>query len=220
MIFLLFENPTLFTLLVAALLLAITVHEFMHAWTANYLGDPTAKLMGRISLNPIRHLDQTGTLLILLAGFGWGKPVHINERNFKNPKLDSVIVSLAGPVTNLVVAVIFSIPVLLHSVATDSLVYILFFVVVRMNIFLMILNLVPVPPLDGSKVLYYFLPRKVNLVKFEAYGSMILTAAVVLSLLSFFILPPQSPFYGGIFSIIFTVSQPILKLLGFLSMPF
>ncbi|RJO61908.1 site-2 protease family protein [candidate division WS5 bacterium] len=211
MLNLLSQSPLLFLFLVAGLLLAVTLHEFMHAWTANYLGDPTAKYMGRISLNPKDHLDLYGTLAILLIGIGWGKPVQINERNFKNPRLGSAITSLAGPMTNLAIAVIFSIPVLLGAVPADSMVYILFFVIVRVNILLMILNLIPIPPLDGSKVLYYFLPRSIDIVKLEMYGPMILLALIFFSFLS-----PT----GGIFNIIFSISQPILNLLGFSSMIF
>lgn len=206
MLSLLSQSPLLFLFLVIGLLLAVTLHEFMHAWTANYLGDPTAKHMGRISLNPLDHLDLYGTLAILLIGIGWGKPVQINERNFKNPRLGSAITSLAGPMTNLAIAVIFSIPVLLGAVPADSATYILFFVIVRVNILLMILNLIPIPPLDGSKVLYYFLPRSVDVVKLEMYGPMILLALIFFSFLS-----PT----GGIFNIIFSISQPILNLLGF-----
>lgn len=211
MLALLSQSPILFLLLIAALLIAITVHEFMHAWTANYLGDPTAKYMGRISLNPIRHLDPIGTIAIFLIGIGWGKPVQINERNFKNPRMGSAIVSIVGPLSNLFVAFIFSIPVLLHTIPTDSYIYLLFFMIVRINILLMILNLIPIPPLDGSKVLYYFLPRSVDIVKLETYGPMIL-----LALIAFSFFAPN----GGLFAIIFSISQPILNLLGFSSMPF
>jgi len=206
MLTLLSQNPILFVFLVAALLIALTLHEFMHAWTANYLGDPTAKHMGRISLNPLVHLDMFGTLSILFIGIGWGKPVQINERNFKNPRLASAIVSLAGPATNLALAVIFSIPVLLGAAKPDTLIYLFFFMVVRINVLLMILNLIPIPPLDGSKVLYYFLPRNFDVVKLEMYGPMVLMALIFFSFLS-----PG----GGLFGILFSISQPILNTLGF-----
>lgn len=166
---LLFSNPALFFTWVLALLVAITVHECMHAWTANYLGDPTAKYMGRISLNPIVHLDLFGTIAILLIGIGWGKPVQINENNFKNPRLGSAITSLAGPLSNLAIVAIFLIFIRLGFI-TNTVLLPIFATIVLVNIILMVFNLIPIPPLDGSKVLYYFLPRNIDIVKLETYG--------------------------------------------------
>jgi Zn-dependent protease len=166
---LLFSNPALFFTWVLALLVAITVHECMHAWTANYLGDPTAKYMGRISLNPVVHLDLFGTIAILLIGIGWGKPVQINENNFKNPRLGSAITSLAGPLSNLGIVVVFLTFIKLGLI-TNTLLLPIFATIVLVNIVLMVFNLIPIPPLDGSKVLYYFLPRSVDIVKLETYG--------------------------------------------------
>lgn len=170
---LLFSNPALFFTWVLALLVAITVHEFMHAWTANYLGDPTAKHMGRISLNPLVHLDLFGTIAILLIGLGWGKPVQINERNFKNPRLGSAITSLAGPLSNFGIVVIFLMFIRLGLI-TNTVLLPIFATIVLVNIILMVFNLIPIPPLDGSKVLYYFLPRSVDIVKLEMYGPFVI----------------------------------------------
>ena len=170
---LLFSNPALFFTWVLALLVAITVHEFMHAWTANYLGDPTAKHMGRISLNPLVHLDLFGTIAILLIGLGWGKPVQINERNFKNPRLGSAITSLAGPLSNFGIVIIFLTFIRLGFI-TNTILLPVFATIVLVNIILMVFNLIPIPPLDGSKVLYYFLPRSVDIVKLEMYGPFVI----------------------------------------------
>lgn len=167
------NNWSFFLTWVLALLVAITVHECMHAWTANYLGDPTAKHMGRISLNPMHHLDPIGTVAILLIGIGWGKPVQINERNFKNPRLGSAITSLAGPLSNLGIVVIF-LALIKIGLITSTVLLPIFATIVLVNIILMVFNLLPIPPLDGSKVLYYFLPRSVDIVKLEMYGPFII----------------------------------------------
>src|SRR3990167_7168759 len=106
------ESPILFIILLLSLILCITVHEFAHAYAASKLGDPTAKAMGRLTLNPLKHLDPVGTLLLIFAGFGWGKPVPYNPNYFKNPKRDSALVSLAGPASNFLFAIIFG---LLHK---------------------------------------------------------------------------------------------------------
>jgi len=173
MLFGLLNNPLLMLFWIVAILLAITVHECMHAWTANYLGDPTAKYMGRISLNPIRHLDPLGTIFLLLVGFGWGKPVQINERNFKNPRLGSAVTSLAGPLSNLGLILLFSVLYKLGFAINDT-VQFAYTVIIYVNVILMVFNLLPIPPLDGSKVLYYFLPKSVDLVKLETYGPFLL----------------------------------------------
>ncbi len=206
MLSILSQSPTLFIFLVASLLIAITVHETMHAWTANRLGDPTAKYMGRISLNPLHHLDPIGTLAIFLVGIGWGKPVQINYSNLKNPRLDSALVSLAGPASNLVIAIIFSIPVALKLVDPSSIFYYFIFAIVFINIILMIFNLIPIPPLDGSKVLYYFLPRSVDLNKLEMYGPMLLLGLIAISFLN----PGLN-----IFGFIFQITQRLMAFLGF-----
>src|SRR3990167_9325061 len=107
LLFNLISNPQQFIGFIVAILIAITIHEFAHALTANYYGDSTAKQMGRLTLNPLAHLDLLGTIFLLIAGFGWGKPVIVNPRNFKNPKLDNLTVSLAGPMSNLLLATFF-----------------------------------------------------------------------------------------------------------------
>ncbi len=193
-------DPLIGVFWIVGLLFAITVHEFMHAWTANYFGDPTAKYMGRVTLNPIAHLDPIGTLAILFLPIGWGKPVPVNEANFRNRRKASAIVSLAGPLSNLFVAFVFSI-FLRFGLITNEYVQALFLVIIIINIFLLVFNLIPIPPLDGSKILYYFLPRNINIQQLEAYGPFILLMLLFLT--------------GGVFiSLISSAASFILSILG------
>lgn len=168
-----FSNPEYLLFLVVGLLVAITIHEFMHAWTANYLGDPTAKISGRITLNPVAHLDLLGTIAIFLIGFGWGKPVPVNDRNFKNPRLGSALTSIAGPLSNLVMAAFLSLFYKFLPLSGTFMGEMLLFVI-TLNIVLMVFNLIPIPPLDGSKVLYSVLPNSVNIQALEMYGPFLL----------------------------------------------
>ena len=138
-----------------ALIIAVTIHEFAHAFVADKLGDPTASLAGRVSLNPLKHLDPVGTLMLLIFRFGWGKPVPFDPFNLRHPKRDSALIALAGPTSNLILATILSVIMKLALIPTLSL---LFFPLIIMNINLAIFNLIPIPPLDGSKILYGILP--------------------------------------------------------------
>lgn len=160
------------------LIVAVTVHEFMHAWTANYLGDNTAKLMGRLSLNPLVHLDPLGTLALLIFHFGWGKPVQINPNNFKNPKVGWALVSIAGPISNLITALVLSLPLKFGNLGAGITEFLTTIIIV--NIVLMVFNLIPIPPLDGSKVLYAILPNSVDTRQLETYGPILLLALVFL----------------------------------------
>lgn len=144
-----------FILFVPALLIALTIHEFSHAWMADRLGDPTAALEGRLSLNPLRHLDPIGTLMLLVFHFGWGKPVQFDPFNLRHPKRDAALISLAGPASNLILAAVLS---LIMKLAQIPLLTLFFIPVIILNINLAIFNLLPVPPLDGAKILYGILP--------------------------------------------------------------
>ncbi|HZD59109.1 MAG TPA: site-2 protease family protein [Anaerolineae bacterium] len=164
---------------IPALLIAVTVHEFMHGMTASIFGDTTAKEQGRLSLNPIKHLDPVGTLMIIIAGFGWAKPVPVNPYRFKKPGKHMMLVGLAGPLANFATAFIlakfFYLP-LPHSIAT------LLMVTVWINVMLGIFNLLPIPPLDGSKIIPYFLPSRMQQpwYRFEQYGFVILLLLIVM----------------------------------------
>jgi Zn-dependent protease len=185
---------------VVALVAGITVHEFSHAMTANKLGDDTACRLGRCSLNPMRHLDPTGTFFLLLAGFGWGKPTPVNPYRLRNgPEAGRAMVAAAGPISNLVLAVIASIPMHLGLVDWRSPFFVPFSVsgwganeyvglfltaIIIFNIFLAVFNLLPVAPLDGFAVAVGLLPHElsVSLAKLEPYGPGILMLLFILPL--------------------------------------
>lgn len=153
----LIQNPIYFLSFALAFLISLSCHEAAHAYMANRLGDPTAKMMGRLTLNPFKHLDPWGTIFLFIVGFGWGIPVPINPKNFKNEKLDSLKVSLAGPATNLLLAFIFGLiyRFLPHGDIFGQIVI----AMVSLNIIWMIFNLLPIPPLDGSHILRIFIPE-------------------------------------------------------------
>ena len=158
----------LFTL--PAVIIAIAFHEYAHAWMADRLGDETPRMQGRLTLNPLKHLDPVGSILLLFAGFGWGKPVQINSRNFnRNVSMSKgeALVSLAGPVMNFILAIIFAIilgvvymfaPSSFLTTTIGGVVYILLQECVLINIGLGVFNLLPLPPLDGSKIFINLFP--------------------------------------------------------------
>lgn len=156
MISYLFSSPIIFFAYVIAILVAITIHEFSHAWAADYLGDPTARLKGRISLNPLVHLDLFGTMFLLFFGFGWGKPVPFDPYNLKNPRKDAALISAAGPASNFILAILCSIAIrLLVFFNLSALFTIASFILIpliTLNILLGIFNLLPISPLDGFKI--------------------------------------------------------------------
>jgi len=155
-----FNNPIEFVGIAIAFLIAITVHEFAHGWVADRLGDPTARLMGRLTLDPRAHLDPIGTLMLLFAPFGWAKPVPIDPFNLRNPRRDGALISIAGPVSNLLTAVIFSIILrIIPSVGLLSILTMFLSFVVILNVNLAIFNLIPIHPLDGFHIVEGLLPE-------------------------------------------------------------
>lgn len=178
MILNLIHNPGQFVAYLTALLLAITVHEFAHAWVANHLGDSTAKNAGRVSLNPFDHLDLMGTIFLLIAGFGWGKPVPIDSNNFKNPKFDELLVSYAGPLSNLILAIILGLIIRFVPISQTLLDFLVIIIII--NLTLMVFNLLPIPPLDGSHLLKLFLPENIYYMV-EQFGLYLLIILLVFS---------------------------------------
>ena len=180
----LFENPIIFFLNVAGLVVALTIHEFAHAFVADKLGDPTPKYQGRVTLNPMAHLDPLGTLAILIVGFGWGKPVQFDPFNLKEPKRDTALIALAGPASNILLAILLGSGLSLLP-ATGVLAPILarFMVfTLYINVMLAIFNLVPVYPLDGSKIFEALLPPDTALAYeqfMHRYGSIVLLMLIV-----------------------------------------
>src|SRR3990172_3579927 len=146
----LFQNPYAFVVIFGGIILAIGIHEAAHCYMADYLGDPTPRSMGRLSLNPLVHLDPVGTLVILVTGmFGWGKPSPYDPYNLKNPRRDTALIALAGPASNILLAIALSSILRIFNIQPlASIVYFL----VSLNINLAIFNLIPIAPLDGSRI--------------------------------------------------------------------
>ena len=171
-----------------AILFAITIHEFFHAWTANKLGDPTAKESGRLTLNPIAHLDIMGTICFIVAQFGWGKPVPVNAANFKNPRRDNMFVSLAGPASNFVSAFGFGIIFhLMNKYSTPSNltvpIFEFLYIGIRISLFLAFFNLIPLFPLDGFHILKGIVPYHlvIRLDAVSKYSPFILLGIILLN---------------------------------------
>ena len=193
----LFSREGLLGLIVSipGLLLAISLHEFAHGYAAYLMGDPTAKYSGRLSLNPLHHLDLVGALCMLLFRFGWAKPVPVDSRYFKNHRAGVIIVSLAGPFANFILGFVFCLGyyaiarfaapgIVIWQFLSQICLYGIF-----MNVGLMIFNLIPIPPLDGSKILMEFLPARIKyrIYAYERYFSLILILIVYAGVMSPFL---------------------------------
>lgn len=188
---LLFSSPPLALAWLVAIFVSLTVHEFSHALVGKLRGDLTAEREGRLTLNPLAHLDLMGLIPLLVFGFGWAKPVPFNPYNLKNPKWDSVLIALAGPFSNLVIATVSSIAfrVLISSGAIDltNLLAAFLFFLILLNLFLALFNVIPIHPLDGSKLFFALFdqPHHARLRDFVAIrGPQILMMAVFISLLT------------------------------------
>jgi Zn-dependent protease len=190
-------------LLAPPLLFALTLHEFAHGYVAFTLGDPTAKAGGRLTLNPLKHLDPIGTIAFFFLNFGWAKPVPVNPSYFKNPRKDMLWVALAGPATNLGIAVVSAIvakfvmlmvSTLPHTAVTISLLYPIIQMLVAsvwINLVLCILNFLPIPPLDGSRILAGLLPEHLArpYASLDRYGFIILILLMLTNTISRLIMP-------------------------------
>jgi Zn-dependent protease len=202
-----YNYPQIFIMMVflISLLVGLVAHEYAHAWTANRYGDPTAKYAGRLTLNPLAHLDPVGTLMLFLVHFGWAKPVPVNENNLKS---DSAIikVALSGVTANFLLALLFGLPLriatMLGITHDSNLMFIILNYFVGAQLILIALNIIPIPPLDGSRVLGSLFTHEAK-IKFEHYGPMILITLIALS------------YFSGI-PIIQQFMEPIIRFLNFI----
>ncbi len=198
LISLLFSNPALFIILAAILLYSVILHEVAHGWVAHLFGDDTAIHYGRLTLNPVSHLDPIGTLMLFLVGFGWARPVPVNYSSFSNTRFGLFCVALAGCLTNILIAITALILLQFGVVNSNSVLYSVLPIVVKINIILGAFNLIPIPPLDGSKILMSFLPYEAqeSLSSLEPYGFFILAFLLFTGLLNPVIALMQSLIYG------------------------
>lgn len=179
------QNPILGLAWVIALFTALSVHEFAHAYAAYRLGDYTARDAGRLTLNPLKHIDLTGLLLLILVGFGWGKPVPVNHHNLRNQRWGPAVVSAAGPLSNLVliviVGVILRIVVQYMGIEQDNGLFVFLSALLVLNSTLLVFNLLPIPPLDGSHIFFAVLPDRFERLKMqlERFGPLILIGVVI-----------------------------------------
>ena len=203
----------------AACLLCIVLHELCHGLAALWMGDDTARRSGRLTLNPLRHIDLVGLVLLFTVHFGWAKPVPVNVRKFRRPKLGMALTALAGPAANFLVALLltpgYAAAVVWYETSGSLAVYYLalfLLMTITVSIGLMVFNLFPIPPLDGSKVLFSVLPPQWygKLMRYERYGMVVLVALLYLGVLN----GPLSFLRNGIQQFIFTVAgDPVVRLL-------
>jgi Zn-dependent protease len=183
---LLLDNPLAFVLLAFPLLYSVIIHEIAHGWVAFLMGDPTAKHMGRLSLNPLRHLDPIGTAMLFFVGFGWAKPVPVNLANVHPRRQGLIFVSAAGITANLLLAFLAYLLLRIIAPAPQGAVSLILQSFAQINIILAAFNLIPIPPLDGSKILHAFLPppAQVVMTRLEPYGFFILIGLLLTGVLT------------------------------------
>lgn len=199
-----------FAIYALPILFAVTIHEVAHGWMASKLGDKTAKMLGRLTLNPIRHIDPVGTiiipLLLLWIGgfiFGWAKPVPINPKNLKNPRRDLALISISGPLSNLFMAVIWAMIMKVGVVLTQAGIGMAYPIIlmgnagITINLVLGLLNLIPIPPLDGGHFVSSILPRRLAHYydRLERYGFIIILLLIATNALNFILAPPINGLY-------------------------
>jgi Zn-dependent protease len=198
------ESLELLALLLPVLIGSMVLHELAHAWVAYRLGDPTAKLMGRLTANPIKHVDPMGTIMFVLSYlsfgflFGWAKPVPVQPRYFQSPHRGMAIVAVAGPITNLLLAVPFAV-ILAHAPLQGELVITFVYLAFYTNILLAVFNMLPIPPLDGSRVVAAFMPRQMadSWAQLDRFGFLIIFGLIL--------------FFPPMFEMIRAVTEPIQR---------
>ena len=176
--------PEVLVLLIPVLLFALVFHEFSHGWVANKLGDPTAKYSGRLTLNPMAHLDLFGSLMILFVGFGWAKPVPVDSRYLANPRTDMMKIAFAGPASNLLLA--FVAGSLIRLTGNMGVLTSMLIMFAQINIMLAVFNMIPIPPLDGSQIFSGLMIRHNPdlVVKLQIYGPQILMGLILFGMLT------------------------------------
>ena len=204
------EGLISFLYFLPALLISLSIHEFAHSFIAYKLGDKSQKALGRMTLNPLAHIDLWGFVCIALFGFGWGKPVIVDDRNFKNRSRDNMLVALAGPMSNILLSIVFTIILkilmvigvvdLAVSTTSGNVLTNMLVLSIQFNVIFGIFNMLPIPPFDGSKVLFYFLPGKYKEIMYvlERYSFIIILVLVFKNISSYII----SPMVSGILKLL------------------
>lgn len=202
----LIKSPILFAAFIVGILIAITIHEYAHALMAYRCGDPTAKLMGRMTLNPLAHLDPMGTIFLLLVGFGWGRPVPTNPNNYEQ-RSDGIKVAIAGIIANLLLATLLAIPIriaTLQGINIENNIWLsLLEILADINIILAAFNILPIPPLDGSHIVEYFLDYETALT-YQRYGPFLLLIVIIFDRVSNI-------------SILYIVMEPIIRIFSLIT---